>query len=175
MSEENINLANKIFYLSTKFDSLADKTKTENIFLMEKITEQIDDNLNKITSQNLKKICQRISDLHKKELEIHKKNQKNTKNEEKNILVLFIKYGCKKSLNFIGTDWEILKKYNKTGNKIKMITMLCDDTRYYKNLCEKFNITEYPSIRYITFTPTKKIHKYVGELNAYAIQETYQF
>jgi hypothetical protein len=174
MNKENINLTNDIFYLSQKFDNLIDNVKQNNINELKNILHKIQNTLRKITSSKLKNICQQIFDLHTKEFELIKKHTISN-NQRKNILFLFVEPKCKKSIEFLNTDWDILNKYNDTGNKIKMVVVACDNTSYYKKVCDRFNISEYPSIRYITYEPKFKIHEYYGDLNANSIQEEYKF
>jgi hypothetical protein len=176
MNKENINLANNIFHLSQKFDNLIDDTTNDNIDKMNDILYQIQNSVNKITSLKLKNICQEIFNLHSKELQLIQKNTKVTSQpKKKNILFLFVDPKCSKSINFLNTDWDILKKYNNTKNKINMVIVACDGTAYYKETCERFNIIEYPSIRYIAYEPKPKIYEYYGDLNANSIQEQYKF
>lgn len=150
----------------------------ENFKDLNKISNKIKTYLQKLklTSSTDSKLIKLCTDLHKvnefainhiksKLKQIHYYPSDNALTE--NILLFFYINNCEPSKRFLN-EW--LKLSNMFDKKIKFISLNCENSES-KEMCKKFNVYEYPTIKYIT--PTK-IHNYYGELTANAIIENFK-
>lgn len=117
------------------------------------------------TSKN-EKILQLIVKLH----EINKKkvssNCTSSIHSNSNILLLFYSNKCEQSVLFFN-EWKKIKKI--FGNKYKILAINCNNKKY-NTLCKKFNIFQYPTIKYIE---NNTIHEYFGDLTSDQIIKTF--
>lgn len=89
------------------------------------------------------------------------------KSSNDSTLLFFYKNNCIPSSNFVN-EWKKLKL--KTNGKYKMIAINCEHEKY-KQFCKKFNVYEYPTIKYIT---NGKILDYFGKLTSDEIMTTFK-
>lgn len=82
------------------------------------------------------------------------------------MLLFFYRKHCKASSDF-AKEWKNIKGLIKSN--IKMIAIHCDDPKY-KNICERLNVYQYPTIKYIN---NNKILDYLGEMNSSEIIKTF--
>lgn len=96
---------------------------------------------------------------------IHISKNKQTIDCEKNMLLFFYKNTCSSSKIF-SKEWKKLKLL--IGNKINMIHMNCESSKY-EYFCDIFKVVSYPSLKYMS---NNKIYDYIGNMSAEEIAKS---
>lgn len=170
---DKINLISDIIKTSMKFD---DALKNNNFFELKKLSDDVNTKFKLYKSLKSNEFDKEIEGLLSKINQVNiyavdyvnKINKNSTKYDKRghNTLILFYSDTCQASINFMN-EWEELKK--KLVGRVNTIAINCK-TDKYRDICNFFNVSEYPSIRYTT--PTK-IHEYYGEMNHDEIMNTF--
>lgn len=164
---ETIILITDIVRSSLKFDSELTKGNYENL---SQISNKIKTQLQKLKlisfeKTNLISLCEKLYKVNEYAINYVRKSitkliKPNSNLMTNNMLLFFYINGCEPSKRF-SKEWIKLSKSHE--KKIKFISFNCNENEKCKELCKKFNIYEYPTIKYIT--PTK-VHNYYGDLTA---------
>lgn len=151
--DENIELGNDIFKISTQIDNLIDTNY--NVDVMKSLIDKIEQTTKKLTIAKLINIAELVLDLHKEEIKL-----------TKNFLFVFVDENENKVLKH---EFEELAKNNKKNTKIIIVAK--SNTKYTE-LAKLCKITSLPAISHIIYE-TKEIHKYEGKMEITDIIKQY--
>lgn len=166
-----INLISDIIKISLKFDDVLKKGK---FCELKKYSDELNNKLEILEKSGISDLdIEILSTIDKiKQINIYAINhvskllEKYNHKKSNNTLIFFYSNKCVYSRNFF-PEWKNLKKTLK--DKVNMIAIDCKKEDR-QDICNFFNIHEYPTIKYIT--PTK-IHDYHGNMTHDEILNTF--